>query len=124
MNCDPAEAYVAIPAASLPALAATTPGPATARISQIRPLRDRISRTPPARTRVSEVIPPRARGRGESSSAAGSSSRVLTVSPGTAWRSLEQPREVQPPVPGHQGVEHVVGQDAPQRVAFVVHHQQ
>src|ERR1700692_2769668 len=104
MNCDPAEAYVAIPAASLPALAATTPGPAMARIIQIRPLRDRISRTPPAPTRVSEVIPPPAGGGGESSSGAASSSRVLTVSPGTfapsgSRRSLQQPREVQPPVP-------------------------
>ena len=54
-----------MPAASLPALAATTPGPAMASSIQIRPRRDRISRTPPARNRVSEVIPPRGRGRGE-----------------------------------------------------------
>ena len=61
---------MAIPAASLPAFAATTPGPAMARSIQSRPRRERMSRTPPARTRVHEVSPARARGGAELTSGA------------------------------------------------------
>src|SRR5215467_8744459 len=57
MNWEPAEAYVAIPAASFPALAATTPGPRIARNRKIRLLRTRVSRTPPIRIRVRVVRP-------------------------------------------------------------------
>src|SRR5215467_13785379 len=62
MNWEPAEAYVAIPAASFPALAATTPGPRSARNRKIRLLRTRVSRTPPIRIRVRVVRPAQDRG--------------------------------------------------------------
>src|SRR5215475_11238404 len=223
MNWEPAEAYVAIPAASFPALAATTPGPRIARNRKIRLLRTRVSRTPPIRIRVSVVRPaqdwaartPAARapssccaraswaaaarclrlaarscaaappaapappaasgacgavvsgasscrllnliaslaggraGGAQSGGAGGTGVRGLSTGlaesrrrdaarsdaafgPAAAARhrqwpaqraSLQEPREVQPAVAGHERIEHVVGQDPAKRLPLVVHHQ-
>src|SRR5215510_12765771 len=190
MNWEPAEAYVAIPAASFPALAATTPGPRIARNRKIRLLRTRVSRTPPIRIRVSVVRPAqdwaartpaarappscralvsgasscrllnliaslagrRAGGAPASRSLASGGTGVRGLSTGLAesrrrdaarsdaafgpaaaarhrqWpaqrASLQEPREVQPAVAGHERIEHVVGQDPAKRLPLVVHHQQ
>src|SRR5215813_2348357 len=233
MNWEPAEAYVAIPAASFPALAATTPGPRIARNRKIRLLRTRVSRTPPIRIRVSVVrpaqdwaartpaarapsscraraswaaaarclrlaarscaaappAPPAASGACGAVVSGASSCRLLNLIASLAGRraggapasrshgraggaqsggaggtgvrglstglaesrrqdaarsdvafgsaaaarhrqwpaqraSLQEPREVQPAVAGHERIEHVVGQDPAKRLPLVVHHQQ
>ena len=67
-----------MPAASLPALAATTPGPAMARTSQIRLLRVRISRIPPDRILV-RPVPTRARDGRASPASCTSSCALLTA---------------------------------------------
>src|SRR5579875_4172657 len=105
-----------MPPASLPALAAMRPGPAMAAITTRR--RHGLRRLRPARGA------PRARARAHlpvlSSLEVGSlSSSARGAAIARPPRSLEEPREVEPAPLRQQGVDDVVGEDAPDRPAVL-----
>src|SRR5664279_3240178 len=96
MNSDPADAYVVMPPASLPALAAITPGPRIAKIASGRTMRRR-------------------RGAGGGGTGAVLMSRAIP--------SAQEAEEADLPSIGHECVHQDVGEDAADRAIVVVDHQ-
>ena len=95
-NIEPADAYVAIPPASFPALAAMTPGPRIAMIAIARTIRRR-------------------RGAG-----GGGTGTVLMTG---LVRSTQEAEEADLAAIRHEGVDEVVGEDAADRTLVVVDHE-